>query len=40
MKALEMVLAVYKSAATGKPVSFPLEDYATLDVLEDRKHKN
>ena len=37
MKALEMVLAVYKSAATGKPVSFPLGDYSTLDVLKDRK---
>ena len=36
MKALEMVLAVYKSAATGKPVAFPLEDYSTLDVLKDR----
>lgn len=33
MKALEMVLAVYKSAATGKPVTFPLGDYSTLDVL-------
>ncbi|MGI5894466.1 MAG: Gfo/Idh/MocA family protein [Candidatus Merdivicinus sp.] len=37
MKALEMVLAVYKSAATGKPVTFPLGDYSTLDVLKDRK---
>ena len=36
MKALEMVLAIYKSAATGKPVRFPLGDYSTLDVPKDR----
>ncbi len=36
MKALEMVLAIYKSAATGKPVTFPLVDYSTLDVPNDR----
>ena len=29
--ALEMVLAIYKSAAEGRPVKFPLEDCATLD---------
>lgn len=37
LKALEMVLAVYKSGATGKPVRFPLGDYSTLDVLKDRQ---
>ena len=37
IKALEMVLAVYKSGATGKPVRFPLGDYSTLDVLKDRQ---
>ena len=36
MKALEMVLAVYKSAAEGKPVTFPLGDYSTLDVLKQK----
>lgn len=29
--ALEMVLAIYKSAAEGRPVKFPLEDCSTLD---------
>ncbi len=30
-KALELVLAIYKSAATGMPVKLPLEDCATTD---------
>ncbi len=30
-KALELVLAIYKSAATGLPVRFPLEECSTLD---------
>ena len=29
--ALEMVLAMYQSAATGQPVTFPLHDVSTLD---------
>lgn len=29
--ALELVLAIYKSAAEGKPVKFPLEDVASTD---------
>lgn len=29
--ALELVLAIYKSAAEGKPVTFPLTDVSTLD---------
>lgn len=29
--ALEMVLAIYKSSATGKPVKLPLEDCASVD---------
>ena len=31
--ALEMVLAVYKSAAEGKPVELPLKECATLDFV-------
>ena len=31
LRALEMVLAIYQSAATGKPVQFPLKDCATVD---------
>ena len=31
MRALELVLAIYKSAAEGKPVKLPLEDCATID---------
>ena len=31
MEALELVLAIYKSAAEGKPVKLPLEDCSTLD---------
>jgi predicted dehydrogenase len=30
-RALELVLAIYKSAAEGKPVKLPLEDCATTD---------
>ena len=30
-KALEMVLAIYKSAAEGSPVQFPLKDCSTID---------
>ena len=30
-RALEMVLAIYKSAAEGKPVKLPLEDVDTMD---------
>ncbi len=30
-QALELVLAIYKSAAEGKPVKLPLEDVSTLD---------
>ena len=30
-KALEMVLAIYKSAAEGRPVQFPLTECSTLD---------
>ena len=31
--ALEMILAVYQSAATGKPVAFPLKDVASADFV-------
>jgi len=30
--ALEMVLAIYKSQKTGKPVKLPLEDFASIDM--------
>ncbi len=32
-RALELVLAIYKSAATGEIVKFPLEDCSTLDFV-------
>ena len=31
LRALELVLAIYQSAATGLPVSLPLGDVSTLD---------
>ena len=30
-RALELVLAIYKSAAEGKPVKLPLENCSTMD---------
>ena len=30
-RALELILAIYKSAATGKPVKLPLKDVASTD---------
>ena len=30
-KALELVLAIYKSAAEGRPVKLPLEECSTMD---------
>ena len=32
-RALELVLAIYKSAAEGKRISFPLEDCSTTDFV-------
>ncbi len=32
-RALELVLGIYQSAATGRPVKFPLEDCSTLDFV-------
>lgn len=32
-RALELVLAIYKSAAEGKPVKLPLEDCSTMDFI-------
>ena len=29
--AIELILAIYRSAATGKPVELPLKDGATVD---------
>jgi len=34
-KALEIILAAYKSVKTGQPVKLPLEDFSTLDMMED-----
>lgn len=31
--ALEMILAIYKSQKTGKPVKLPLDDFASIDML-------
>ena len=31
-RALEMILAMYQSAATGQPVKFPLPDVASTDI--------
>jgi UDP-N-acetyl-2-amino-2-deoxyglucuronate dehydrogenase len=31
--ALELVLAIYKSAREGRPVKLPLEDFSTLDMI-------
>ena len=32
-KALELVLGIYESAATGKPVRFPLSRGSTMDYV-------
>ncbi len=32
-RAIEIVLAIYKSQKTGLPVKFPLEDFASIDML-------
>ncbi|MEG2274087.1 MAG: Gfo/Idh/MocA family oxidoreductase, partial [Clostridia bacterium] len=32
-RALELVLAIYKSSFTGKPVKLPLDDCSTLDFI-------
>ena len=32
-RALELVLAIYKSAAEGKPVQLPLKDCSTMDFV-------
>ena len=32
--ALEIVLAIYKSAKTGQPVKLPLTDFASVDMAE------
>ncbi|HHW10677.1 MAG TPA: Gfo/Idh/MocA family oxidoreductase [Firmicutes bacterium] len=37
LKAIEMVLGIYKSAATGRPVEWPLGDYSTLEAAADLK---
>ena len=33
MRAVELVLGIYKSAALGRPVKFPLDDCSTLDFV-------
>lgn len=32
-RALEIVLAIYKSAKTGQPVKLPLEDFSSMDMI-------
>jgi UDP-N-acetyl-2-amino-2-deoxyglucuronate dehydrogenase len=32
-KALEIILAIYKSQKTGKPVDLPLDDFSTLEMI-------
>ena len=32
-KAIELILGIYQSAATGKPVNFPLTEGSTLDYV-------
>jgi predicted dehydrogenase len=32
-KALEVILAIYKSQKTGLPVTFPLDDFASTDMI-------
>ena len=34
VRALEMILAIYKSTITGKPIKFPLDNFSTLE-MED-----
>lgn len=36
-KAIELVLAIYKSALEGRPVRLPLEDFSTLDMVNHFK---
>ena len=38
-RALELVLAIYKSAATGKPVKLPLKECATTDFIGRFDHE-
>lgn len=33
MRALELILAIYKSMKEGKPVSLPLDDFSTMDMV-------
>lgn len=37
--ALEVVLAIYKSQKEGKPVSLPLENFSTLDMIGEFPHE-
>lgn len=37
--ALELVLAVYKSAKTGQPVKLPLHEFASLDMAGEFEHE-
>ena len=36
-KAVELVLAIYKSALEGRPVRLPLEVFSTLDMVNHFK---
>ena len=37
LRALELVLAIYQSAKEGRPVSLPLGDFSTMDMLDTFK---
>ncbi|MEG0133157.1 MAG: Gfo/Idh/MocA family oxidoreductase [Clostridium sp.] len=39
-KPLEIILAAYKSTATGMPVKFPIGDFSTMDMKELKKTTN
>lgn len=40
LRAVQMILAIYKSAATHQPVTFPLGDYSTLEAQADyQRHR-
>ena len=38
-RALELVLAIYKSQKEGKPVKLPLDDFSSLDMIGEFEHE-
>lgn len=39
-RALELVLAIYKSQKEGKPVKLPLDDFSSLDMIGEFEHEH